>query len=244
MEMQAELIPWLIAAASLLLGCWVQTALGFGMAVIAAPIIVLVHAEWVPVTLTITALSLSIFNTWNQRNHLHLQEMLGPLVFRVPGTVAGAWLLTLLDQAALQIAVALCVLLAVVISYYGKQFQYSFKRLSIAAFISGIMGTTTSIGGPPMALVMQHGNPATVRANLSFYFSYSCILSLLGYSYIGRLNTEIVITSLSFLPCCILGFLAGIRMRPFVDAGRFRVLLLGLCGTAGLIALLGAVLPG
>jgi len=236
-----DMMIWGIAALSLLVGCWVQTALGFGMAVIAAPIIVIFKPEWVPVVLTMTALVLSFLNTWDQREHLQTKSLITPFISRIPGTLLGAWLLLQLDTIWLQFSVAACVLLAVVISYIGKQFSYTPKRLAFAAFISGITGTTTSIGGPPMALVMQYGNPKTVRANLSFYFSYSCIISLIAYAFMGLITESILYACLSFMPVCLLGFISGIKARSFVDAGRFRPLLLILCSIAGVIALLGAV---
>lgn len=237
-----DLLTWGLAAFSLLVGCWVQTALGFGMAVIAAPIIVLLNPLWVPVVLTIIALVLSIFNTWNQRSDLEPKELVVPFLTRIPGTILGAWLLLQLNVFWLQISVAICVLLAVLISYFGKQFDYTPTRLGVAAFVSGIMGTTTSIGGPPMALVMQHGKSTTVRANLSLYFGYSCTLSLIGYALTGLINQEILLASLSFIPVCVIGFIFGIKARAFVDAGRFRPLLLILCSTAGSFALVGAFL--
>lgn len=231
---------WFIAALTLLLGCSIQTALGFGMAVVAAPILILLNPLWVPIPITVVALILSIFNTWNQREFLELKELALPFITRIPGTIAGAWLLMQLSVFWLQVFVSLCVLIAVMISYYGKQFQYTPARLGVAAFVSGIMGTTTSIGGPPMALVMQHGRPNTVRANLSLYFTYSCSISLISYAYIGILNEEILLTSLSFMPVAVIGFLTGIKARNYVDQGRFRPLLLGLCSVAGVFALAGA----
>lgn len=236
-----DLIPWLVTALSLLVGCWVQTALGFGMAVIAAPIVVLVAPQWVPVVLTFSALVLSIFNTINQWQHIDIRSLLPAFVWRIPGTLFGAWLLIQLDVFWLQVAVSGSVLLAVLISCLGKQFQYTPARLGTAAFASGIMGTTTSVGGPPMALVMQHGSPPVVRANLSLYFGYSCTLSMLSYVYIGKVDTEILWASTSLIPVVAIGFLAGIRARAYVDGGRFRPLLLILCGSAGFAALLGAL---
>jgi len=237
-------IDWLIwgaAALSLLIGCWVQTALGFGMAVIAAPIIVLFKPEWVPVVLTMTALVLSLLNTWNQREHLETQHLSASFLSRIPGTLIGAWLLMRLDTTWLQFSVATCVLLAVVISYLGKQFPYTPKRLAFASFVSGITGTTTSIGGPPMALVMQHGESQAIRANLSLYFSYSCTISLIAYGYMGLLTSSMLITCISFIPVCLLGFVGGIKARAYVDGGRFRPLLLILCAISGSIALIGAL---
>jgi uncharacterized membrane protein YfcA len=234
-------LAWSIAAVSLLVGCWIQTALGFGMAVIAAPIIVLFKPEWVPVVITLNALVLCLLNTWNQRQHLEIQALSSSFLTRIPGSFLGAWLLMHLDTTWLQFSVATCVLLAVVTSYLGKQFLYTPKRLALASFVSGITGTTTSIGGPPMALVMQHGKSQTIRANLSLYFSYSCIVSLIAYDYMGLLTNSILIASISFIPVCLLGFVGGIRARGYVDGGRFRSLLLILCGISGCIALLGAL---
>jgi uncharacterized membrane protein YfcA len=238
---ETDWLIWSAAAFSLLIGCWVQTALGFGMAVIAAPIIVLFKPEWGPVVLTMNALILCLLNTWNQRKYLEAQHLSASFLTRIPGSFLGAWLLIRLDTTWLQFSVAACVLLAVIISYLGKQFPYTPKRLAFASFISGITGTTTSIGGPPMALVMQHGKSQTIRANLSLYFSYSCIVSLIAYGYMGLLTSSILITCISFTPVCLLGFVGGIRARAYVDGGRFRPLLLILCGISGSIALVGAL---
>jgi uncharacterized protein len=233
---------WCIAALCLLAGCWLQTALGFGMAVVAAPVIVMIKPEWVPVALTVSALFLSTLNSWNQRRYIQLRKMIIPFVTRLPGTALGLWLLLQLNAMALQICVAIVVLLAVVFSLFGRQFDYTAGRLGVAAFISGIMGTTTSVGGPPMALVMQFGEPQVIRANLSLYFAYSCTVSLTGYYFSGLLQERLFVESLSFLPFCLLGYFFGIKAQPYVDAGRFRSILLLLCATTGLFALIGALI--
>jgi hypothetical protein len=225
----------------LLLGSWLQTALGFGLAVLAAPVIVMIEPGWVPVMLTMTALVLSLLNGWDQRSSIELKELMVPLLTRIPGTVLGVWLLLQLNAFWLQIFVACTVLLAVFASYIGPQFGYTPGRLGFAAFISGITGTTTSIGGPPMALVMQHGAPRTVRANLAVFFAYSCILSIIGYAVVGILSWHLLLISISFLPLVLIGFIGGKRARGYVDAGRFRPLLLWLCGSAGLFALVGTL---
>ena len=236
-----DLIIWLISAAVLLLGCWIQTALGFGMAVVAAPVIVLIEPRWVPVVLTFTALPLCAINAWNQRDALEIRTMIVPLITRIPGTSLGAWLLVQLDITGLRIMVSLCVLLAVVITWFSGKFTATPSHLGWAGFFSGITGTTTSIGGPPMALVMQHGNPRTVRANISLFFTYGCIVSIIGYTIAGILSIDLLIDSLSFLPCTLIGFYYGIRLRGYVDGDRFRPLILGLCTVAALVALVGAI---
>lgn len=234
-------IVWFISALVLLFGCWLQTALGFGMAVVATPIIVIIKPEWVPVVLSITALHLSAVNAWNQRDALHFTDMAVPVLTRIPGTMAGIWLLMQLNARWLQILVALCVLLAVFISLSSKQFKATPASLGWAGFISGIMGTTTAIGGPPMALVMQHGDPRTVRANLSLYFTYSCMVSLAGYAMAGMLSWNLLLVSISFVPCALTGFFWGIHARGYIDGGKFRPLLLVLCSCSACLALVTAL---
>lgn len=212
------------------------------MAVVAAPIIVIIRPEWVPVTLTISALFLSILNSWNQRPYIQVRRMMVPFLTRLPGAAFGLWLLLQMTALALQLTVALVVLLAVLFSLSGKQFDYTPGRLGMAAFVSGIMGTTTSVGGPPMALVMQYGEPRVIRANLSLYFSYSCTVSLLGYYFSGLLNQQLVVESLSFIPFCLIGYFTGIKSQAYVDAGRFRPILLGLCATTGTFAMVSALM--
>lgn len=223
-----------------MLGCWIQTALGFGMAVVAAPVIVLIEPRWVPVVLTFTALPLCAINAWNQRDALDIRSITIPVITRIPGTTLGAWLLLYLDTTGLRILVSLCVLLAVIFTVFSGKFNATPARLGWAGFFSGITGTTTSIGGPPMALVMQHGHPRTVRANISLFFTYGCIVSIIGYAVTGLLTVRLLIDSLSFLPGTLVGFYYGIKLRGYVEGEKFRYLILGLCTIAALVALAGA----
>lgn len=236
-----DLTVWFISATVLLAGCWLQSAAGFGMAVVAAPVIVLIKPEWVPYILVITALPLCLINMWNQRSGLEPKTMIVPMITRLPGTVIGAWILVHINMFWLQIAVSASVLMAVLISIRSVHFEATPGRLGLAGFVGGFMGTTTSIGGPPMALVMQHGNPLTVRANLSLYFAFSVMISILSYAAAGLLTREIILVSLSFLPCSLLGFALGVRSRVYVDGGRFRSILLIICSLAAVVALTGAL---
>lgn len=233
-------LVWWWCALALVVGCLIQTALGFGMAVLAAPIIVLLRPDWVPVALTVTALVLSLVNIWHLRHDIRIRAMFAPIVSRIPGTIIGTWILLQLPVQALQLLVAVAVLLAVMISALGRTFEATPRRLAWAGFISGIMGSTTAIGGPPMALVMQHGKARAIRANLAFYFAYSCVLSLVSYQLSGVLTPDLWRDSLSFIPAALLGFVLGRLCQTWVDE-RFRPLLLILCSISAGLALSGAL---
>ena len=235
-----EVIAWIIAALIIFIGCGIQTALGFGMGLLAAPIIVMFKPEWVPVSLIFCALLLCVMNAWNQRDAVDMRLMIIPMIFRIPGTILGIWLLIYIDIFWFKILVASAVLIGVLGSYRISIFQPTPVNLSIAALLSGFLGTTTSIGGPTMALAMQFAEPRIARANLSLFFTYGCILSMIAYALSGILAYELIYIGASFLPFVYLGVHYGKKLRPFVDNGKFRPLLLSLCSLAALIVFAGA----
>lgn len=233
---------WWLTFFLLLVGCWLQTAIGFGMAVVVAPVVVALRPEWVPYVMTFTAMIQSSINAWHHRHHIHLGELLPAFITRIPGTLIGVWLLTVVTAVWLHVWVSLCVLAAVGVSLFSAKFETTPARMGWAGLVSGFMGTTTSIGGPPMALVMQHGKPEVVRANLSLYFFYSCTISLAGYAVAGLFDRELLLTCLSFVPAAVLGFVLGKPLHGCIPKELFRKLLLWLCAIAGSIALIGAVI--
>ena len=92
-----------------------------------------------------------------------------------------------------------------------------------------------------MAIVMQHGEPRTVRANLSLYFTYSCTISIISYVVVGVMTWRLFLESISFLPCVIIGFALGLRTRRIMDGSKYRPVLLGICTVAAVLALTGAL---
>lgn len=227
---------WLYAALALLAGCTIQTAVGFGMALIAAPIIVMINPLWVPYVLTVTALALSLGNTWNQRHDIQWEQLVPPMISRIPGTVIGTWVLALIAVQWLQVIVAVMVLLTIFVTMRMKPFASTPFNMGVAGFVSGITGTTTGIGGPPMALVMQHSEGKHARANLSVYFVFSCVVSLIGYMWAGLMSPDQWVVSITMIPVAISGFYLGKVLRPWVD-NRFRPVLLFTCGVSATVAL-------
>ncbi len=237
-------LSWLLCALVLLAGCCIQTVIGFGMAVLAAPVFMLLAPEWVPYVLSTSALVTSGLNAWHLRRSVSLAAMLPAMLTRIPGTVIGVGLLLSINLFWLHVTVAAAVLVAVFASLFPVKFEATRSRLGWAGFVSGFMGTTTSIGGPPMALVMQHGKPEEVRANLSVYFVFSCVVSLTGYGVSGLLNMKVFMACLTFVPIAIIGFSLGKVLHKSINGGVFRPLLLGLCGISSVVALMGVLATG
>ncbi len=231
-------IEWLLAAAIIFLGGFVQASIGFGLAVVAAPLLYMVKPELVPGALILQGLLISTANTWRFRRAFKLDGITIALIARVPGSALGAWLLLSVSHRALEIFIGTTVLLAVLLSQL--QWRIPVNRISLfsAGFLSGIFGTTAAVGGPPMALLLQHQQANALRANLSVFFIFSCLISLSalllsGATSIAQLSQGIYL----FVPLLAGFWLAGYTNRWLKRSWlRYGVLLL--CSSAGILLLI------
>ena len=228
----------LIACAVVMLGAFVQTALGFGLAVVAAPILYFIDPFYVPAPVTTCALVLSIFNVLSMRQQVSFRGLGNAVIGRVPGSLLGAALLLWIDKDWLALWIGMSVLLAVAVSMTSLRWQPTPGRMLLAGFMSGFMGTSSSIGGPPMALLWQHQEVNLIRANLSAFFVISCLMSLIILAPIGQFGSRQILLSLPLLPATYLGFLIARRSMKSIPHQQLRVASLTLCALAGLAAVL------
>ena len=105
----------------------------------------------------------------------------------VPGTIAGALLLVWLPERGLALMLAAVVLGGVVLAALGWQPHPRRRVLATAGAASGLLGTATSIGGPPMALVLSGPENARVRSNMSAFFLVGSLMSLGALAATGNL---------------------------------------------------------
>ena len=107
-----------------------------------------------------------------------------------------------------------------------------------AGFLSGFMGTSTSIGGPPIALVLQHQENDFIRATLAAFFVVSCLLSLIMLTIVGRFGVDHILISLPLLPATLAGYWVAMQTLHLISHQNLRRYSLFLCAVAGSVAIL------
>jgi uncharacterized membrane protein YfcA len=126
------------------------------------------------------------------------------------------------------------VLVAAVLTWRVVTLPMRRRVLFGAGVVSGVTGTATSIGGPPLALVYQHESGARLRATMATYFLGGALLSLGGLALVGRLAASDAVWALALGPFLVVGFLLSDLVRRHVDAGRTRAAVLIVCGLSAL----------
>ncbi|MGB7503905.1 MAG: TSUP family transporter, partial [Mycobacterium sp.] len=105
-----------VLAVAIVLASALQSSIGFGIGMLAAPIVALVDPAMIPATLIMVATLVTLMVVIRERQAIDLSGTGWALIGRVPGTVAGALLLAALPHRALAILLAGVVLGGVVLT--------------------------------------------------------------------------------------------------------------------------------
>ncbi len=232
---------YVIALVAVGIGALAQGSVGFGFGMLAAPILAIVDERLIPGTVLVLGLTTAIFVAWQERGELDWVGIRWALVGRVLGTGAGVYVVTLLDQDQLAIALGVFILVAVAMSVAGWHVEPTSAALVGAGTLSGMMGTITSIGGPPMALVYQREQASKLRSTLAGFFLFGASFALLTLAVTGELSARQVRDGIVLLPGLVVGLLASRRLGKYLDHGWTRPAVLAMSTAAALVLVIGAV---
>jgi uncharacterized membrane protein YfcA len=231
------LVGLLVASIVVAVAALVQGAVGFGLVLVAAPIVTMVDPRLVPGPMLVSAFALTVVMSLRDREGIDGRGIGVAFVGRIPGSLIGAWLLTLLTPAALELVVAGTVILGVAMTGSGLRIPLSRGSLLGAGFLSGVMGTTTAIGGPPIAIVYQHAPGRDLRGTLSGFFVVGSLVSIVTLALVGRFGWADLRLGAALLPATAVGYvLSGPAVRV-MDRGYTRLGVLAVSTAAALVLL-------
>ena len=232
----------LVAAGAVLLGSVLQGSLGFGFALVAAPVLIFLNPDWVPGALLVSGWPFVALMTWRERKHLSLQSEFSPWVGLLAGLVMGLLVLRVVEPSRLGMIVASVILLAVVLSVLGGRIPLNPWSRLFGGALAGFMGATASIPGPALALLHQEASPVQMRAVLAPYFFLGSTLALAGLWATGQLSSDTVRMGLLLIPASLSGFIISSRTARWVQPALLRPAVYLFSGMAALSLLARSIL--
>ena len=187
---------------------------------LAAPIVAIVDPGLIPGTLIMLATLVTLIVVSANARTSTCPAPAGHCVGRVPGTVAGALLLAALPHRALAILLA-----GVVLGWASCSTSCGWipaarrRNVVLAGATSGVLGTATSIGGPPMALVWQRNGGARLRGTMSGFFLVGSVMSLVALALTGAVDGHTLATFAVLMPAALVG-LRAVPLRQPVPRSR------------------------
>jgi len=211
----------------------VQGSVGFGLALLSAPLLVLLEPRLVPGPLILVSVFLTVLMSMRDRQSLDVRGVGLALVGRVPGSVLGALLLTWVARDDLTVLFGVLVVAGALMMAFGPPIPPTRVSLLLAGLVSGVMGTSSSIGGPPIALLYQRESGPRMRSTLSAYFTIGALMSAAALALVGKLGWFELRATLELLPGILLGFVLSSRATRWLDRGRTRAGVLWVAGLSG-----------
>jgi uncharacterized membrane protein YfcA len=237
-----------LAAVAAFAGAAVQSATGFGFALVLSPALFAVMDPVEAVTALLVlgvALNLLVLFEGGRPEHVDWRTLAPMLLAALPGLALGAVALTQLSKAVLQVTVGVAVIAAA-----GWQLRQRrgarVRRLGGAAglaagFASGALTTSISVSGPPLVLWLEaHGvRPEEFRASLAASFLALNLAGgavLLAAEGVGALDAGEVALLLALV---VAGYALGELAFRRLDRERFFnlvLVLVALTGAASVVA--------
>lgn len=239
------LVDALIVCIIMTIGAVVHGSIGFGLALIVVPLLILINPIMVPGPVIFSVLILSIMISYKNRVFIDFSGLKAALVGRIPGAVAGATVVAVLPPTILSITLGGIVMVAVIISIIGIRFQATVLNLFFAGTLSGFMSSTTSMGGPPMAMIYQHESAKRLRGTLGGFLIVGTIISLIVLHFAGKFGWVELMASITLLPGIFLGFLISLHTSRALDNKYMRPAILTFSAATAMIVIIKnlSVLP-
>lgn len=222
-----------LAIAIVTVGGALQGSVGFGFALLSAPLLEWINPRLVPGPLVLAVTVLLVLTALRERQSIDFRGIGWVLAGRAPGTLIGAAALSGMSERALTILLGALVLVAVGLSLLEFELPRKPGFLLAAGLVSGVMGTTASLGGPAVAILYQRERPELVRSTLATFFLMGALMSLPALAWVGRLGVEELKLALVLIPGILLGFALSGRTGRYLHGGRTRAAVLWVAGLAG-----------
>ena len=242
------------AGIAVLAGAALQSATGFGFALVSAPLLfAAAEPEQAVVLLILLGLvvNLMTLGTEGRRPQPLLRDSLTMLAWAVPGVFAGLLALQALDATALQVGVTLGVFATLAVRTLARRRRDAAAgelprwAAPVTGFTSGALTTSTNTAGPPVVLYMlaRGATPVQTRDTLTVTFVG---FSLLGLAALALSGTDGAMPDgralAALVPAAVIGHLAGRPVFARIAEHRYEPVLTGVLIATALTGLATALL--
>lgn len=222
-------------------GAFVQSSIGFGMAVVSAPFVVVLAPHLMPGSLLVASSTLPVVQLLGSERDVDRPLLTWALVARLLTMPLGVWAVATLSPQAISVVVGVLILVTVAGSVTRLDIQPTGPNAFVAGALAGVSGTAASIGGPFLALVLQHERPTRIRATLAGFFLVGSGMAVVGLAVGGQFSAEQLRAGLLWVPGLLVGHVLAVAVRGRIDQRRMRAGVLAFCVLAGLSVIVRAV---
>jgi uncharacterized membrane protein YfcA len=233
---------WILVAMAGLAAA-VNGGLGFGFSTLLVPVgLVFVSSRVLNPALVLVEVALNLLSLAMNRRGLPTtwRRVLPLLVGVLPGVIVGSLVLASFASLVLKASTYALLLPLVLLQFAGARYPFPIERFGFglpAGIGVGLLYSTTTISGPPLAMLLGSRDlaPDEFRAAMAVVRVVESTATLITYLAFGLITSDSLTLVAWLLPAVALGMPLGRLALHHLDRQRFRRLYLGL--DAGLISM-------
>ena len=223
----------------------VQAVAGFGFALLAVPLmVVVIDLQSAVIISSFVGILSNMLQSWQLRRNINRNMTRRFVLATAVGSPVGLLLFVYANQSALKIVLGLSILFGVFVLSRGLELQHVSSWLDwIMGVLSGVLLMATSTNGPPLVFVLQarRFDPATFRATLNMVFLVSGTFGLVMFGLAGEILRSDVNVAAFAIPAMVIGVSTGVVIRKYVQQELFKKIVLFLLSIGGLSSLFGGI---
>jgi uncharacterized membrane protein YfcA len=239
----------ILTAGVLFLATLIRSALGFGEALVAVPLLALVMpvevAAPIAVLVSITVALIVVVRDWRE---IHVRSAVWLVLPTLLGIPLGLILLRNVSEPIVKGVLAAAIIAFSAHSLLsGKRRELKDDKFAwVFGFGAGVLGGAYGMNGPPLAIYgsLRGWSPQEFRATLQGYFLAASLAGLWGYRIAGFWTPTVTRLYLLSLPLVVFATLLGRAMNRRMRVQRFQVYIHGGLMAVGMVLLFQAVTVG
>lgn len=209
----------------------IQGVLGFGGALIAMPLLVMLIGiqSATPVFALVGTLA-TLLNAVRLREHTTPRDLIRLIAPAIVGIPLGIILLGRVDSELITAALGIILLLYAAYNLLGLVMPPLAHPgwAYLAGFSSGVLSGAFNAGGPPVVVyaAARQWTADQFRGNLQTYFLVVSLFLLVGHGASGHFTPDVWRMALLAVPALLVGQALGVYLCRYVEADYFRKLVL------------------
>ena len=239
-----SIVEFAAATLAVLLGSVVQVASGVGGGFIIVPLLAFVDLNLIPAPLIFASLSLSGLMALRERAAIDWRHIPITLLGLIPASILGAYILASVPVTRLGLVFGTVILIGILFTLSGLHIPLTRMTAMVSGALSGIMGTTSGIGAPPLALLYQRESGPRLRATLAVIYSGASMLMLCILFAFGQFSLPKAWAGIQLMPGFVLGYWVANHFTPHMDRGGTRIAVLCVSAAAAVALIIRSLLAG
>jgi uncharacterized membrane protein YfcA len=219
---------------ALFIAIFTQSAFGFGLALVAMPILAgLIGIHTTTPLIVLVGVIVEIIVLIRYKNEITLKSVWQIIAASAVGIPFGVYALRALDEQIVLTVMGIFIILYALWALFNLRLPKLERSIWAYGFgfVSGVIGGAYNLMGP---LIIVYGNcrnwrPKEFKGNLQGIFLVSSFVAIISHGLAGNFTQEVINLFIFSLPVTGLGILAGLSLDKYMNPILFRkIVLVGL----------------